>query len=132
MFLVVRGARQRARRRALGETRCSFPLKNPYVPNASTPAGPASDDDLFQAAPACRRSTLSPAVRFAIFFGVLFALKLGLPYTPLSAALQVLVLAATATVLVWRFWWACGESKRGGILLLAILWIAALAKIAMQ
>ncbi|HEU4885093.1 MAG TPA: hypothetical protein VFT45_22725 [Longimicrobium sp.] len=102
------------------------------MPISSTSADPASDDDLFRPAPACRRSSLSPQVRFAIFFGVLFALKLTLPYTPLSAALQVLVLAATATVLVWRFWWACGESKRGGILLLAILWIAALAKIAMQ
>jgi hypothetical protein len=89
-------------------------------------------DPAFEAGPACRRSSLSPRVRFAIFFGVLFALKLALPYTPLAPALQVLVLAATATVLVWRFWWAGGESRRGGILLLAVLWIAALAKIAMQ
>lgn len=88
--------------------------------------------DAFPAAPACRRSTLSPAVRFAIFFGALFALKLALPYTGLSAALQVLALAAVATVLVWRFWWACGESRRGGVLLLAVLWVAALAKIAVQ
>jgi hypothetical protein len=110
----------------------AFPFQVAYVPSPSTPALPASDDVLFQSAPACRRSSLSPQVRFGIFFGVLFALKLGLPYTPLSAALQVLVLAATATVLVWRFWWACGESKRGGILLLAVLWIAAIAKIAMQ
>lgn len=35
---------------------------------------------------ACRRSSLSPGARFVIFFGVLFALKLGLPYTDVPAA----------------------------------------------
>lgn len=99
--------------------------------DTSTPSHPALPSS-FQAGPSCRRSSLSPQVRFGIFFGVLFAMKVALPYTPLSSALQVLVLAATATVLVWRFWWACGESRRGGVLLLAVLWIAALAKIAMQ
>jgi hypothetical protein len=83
-------------------------------------------------APACRRFTLSPAVRFAIFFGVLFALKLALPYAGVPARAQVLALAGAATVLVWRFWWACGESRRGGVLLLAVLWIASLAKILIQ
>jgi hypothetical protein len=80
----------------------------------------------------CRRSILPPAVRFAIFFGALFALKLGLPHTGLPAALQVLALAATATLLVWRFWWGCGVSRRGGVALIAILWLAALAKIMLQ
>jgi hypothetical protein len=93
----------------------------------------ASPPDLLLASgPTCRRSSLPPGVRFGIFFGVLFALKLALPYTNLSAAIQVLALAGTATLLVWRFWWACGESRRGGVLLLAVLWIAALAKIMMQ
>jgi hypothetical protein len=85
-----------------------------------------------QSAPACRRSSLSPRVRFAIFFGVLFALKYALPWTGASTTVQVLTLATAATLLVWRFWWACGESRRGGILLLAALWVAALAKIALQ
>lgn len=87
--------------------------------------------DAFPTAPACRRSTLSPAARFAIFFAVLFALKYALPYTRLPAAAQVLALAAAATALVWRFWWACGESRRGGALLLTLLWLAALVKIAL-
>ena len=97
------------------------------MPVASTP-----DAGLPRSAPACRRSTLSPSVRFAIFFGVLFALKLALPYTGASAAIQVLALAAAATLLVWRFWWACGESRRGGVMLLAVLWLATLAKILVQ
>ncbi|HEX2203953.1 MAG TPA: hypothetical protein VHG91_11670 [Longimicrobium sp.] len=92
---------------------------------------PDSAND-FPAAPACRRSSLSPAARFVLFFGVLIALKYALPYTGLSAAVQVLALVAAATVLVWRFWWTCGESRRGGALLLAVLWLAALAKIAAQ
>lgn len=97
------------------------------MPVASTP-----DAGLPRSAPACRRSTLSPSVRFAIFFGVLFALKLALPYTPLPAALQVLALAGVATLLVWRFWWACGESRRGGALLIAMLWMAAILKVFVQ
>lgn len=89
----------------------------------------ASNDPTFPEGAACRRSSLSPAARFGIFFGVLFALKLALPYTGLPAAIQVLALAAVATVFVWRFWWACGESRRGGILLLSVLWIATFVKI---
>ena len=92
----------------------------------------SASDQLLASGAACRRSTLSPSVRFAIFFGVLFALKLALPYTGLGAAVQVLALAGVATVLVWRFWWACGESRRGGVLLLAVLWIAAIAKVLVQ
>lgn len=89
----------------------------------------SASDPLLVSGAACRRSSLSPAVRFAIFFGVLFALKLALPYTGLGAAIQVLALAGVATLLVWRFWWACGESRRGGVLLLAVLWTAAIVKI---
>lgn len=88
--------------------------------------------DAFPAAPACRRSSLSPAARFTIFFAVLFALKYALPYTGLSSAVQVLALAAAATALVWRFWWSCGGSRRGGALLVAVLWLAALAKVMAQ
>lgn len=101
------------------------------MPAAFTPDADTFDSQLLGAR-ACRRSTLSPPVRFAIFFGVLFALKLALPYTGLSAALQVLVLAAVATGLVWRFWWGCGVSRRGGVALIAVLWLAALAKILAQ
>jgi hypothetical protein len=100
------------------------------------PVASTSDADTFDpqfvGGASCRRSTLSPAVRFAVFFGVLFALKAGLPYTGLPAALQVLALVATATLLVVRFWWGCGVSRRGGVALIAILWLAALAKILVQ
>jgi hypothetical protein len=44
----------------------------------------------------------------------------------------VVVLAAVATGLVWRLWWGCGVSRRGGVALIAILWLAALAKILVQ
>ena len=101
------------------------------MPFASPPDA-APDGAAFPAGAACRRSSLSPAVRFGIFFGVLFALKLALPYTGLPAAAQGLALAVTATGFVWRFWWACGESRRGGVLLLAVLWIATLAKLFVQ
>lgn len=83
-------------------------------------------------APACRRSTLSPLARFAIFFGVLFALKHALPYTGLPDVAQVLILVGLATLLVWRFWWACGESRRGGILLFGVLWTAAIVEVYLQ
>lgn len=95
------------------------------------PFAPGAAHDLISG-PSCARSRLSPPVRFAIFFGVLFAIKAALPFTSLSAALQVLVLAAAATVLVWRLWWGCGGSRRGGVVLLSVLWIGALAKIAVQ
>lgn len=98
----------------------------PFASDAGTP------DPMLAAGAACRRSRLSPGLRFGIFFGALFALKLALPYTGLPAAVQVLALAGAATGLIWRFWWACGESRRGGILLLAVLWVAALAKIFVQ
>ena len=96
-----------------------------FTPDADTFDPPSSGA-------ACRRSSLSPGARFVIFFGVLFALKLGLPYTGVPAAAQVLVIAAIATGLVWRFWWRCGESRRGSVLLLGILWIGAAAKIIVQ
>jgi hypothetical protein len=88
--------------------------------------------DVLVSGETCRRSSLSPAARFAIFFGVLFGLKYALPYTGLSAAVQVLALAGAATVLAWRFWWGCGESRRGAVLIIALFWLAAAAKIVIQ
>ena len=85
-----------------------------------------------QAGASCRRSRLSPRTRLIIFFGVLFPLKYALPYTGISAAAQVIALVGVATALVVAFWFACGEGRRGGLLLVAMLWIAAIAKIAMQ
>jgi hypothetical protein len=92
----------------------------------------AAVPDLSVPGPACRRSRLPPMARFAIFFGVLFGLKYALPYTGASADVQVLALAAAGTVLGWRFWWGCGESRRGAILLIALFWLAAVAKIIIQ
>ena len=86
----------------------------------------------FEAGPSCRRSRLSPRTRLIIFFGVLFPLKYALPYRGLSAAAQVIALVTVATLLVGAFWFACGEGRRGGLLLVAMLWIAAIARIAMQ
>ena len=71
-------------------------------------------------------------MRLIIFFGVLFPLKYALPYTGVSEAAQVIALVVVATLLVGVFWWACGEGRRGGLLLVAMLWAAAIVKIAMQ
>jgi hypothetical protein len=107
---------------ALSRTRHS------HVPISATPA----PDTAFEAGPSCRRSRLSPRTRLIIFFGVLFPLKYALPYTGLSAAAQVIALVAVATGLVGAFWFACGEGRRGGLLLVAMLWIAAIIKISVQ
>jgi hypothetical protein len=71
-------------------------------------------------------------MRLIIFFGVLLPLKYALPHTGLSADAQVITLVVVATMLVRAFWWACSEGRRGGLLLVAVLWIAAIAKIALQ
>lgn len=71
-------------------------------------------------------------MRLIIFFGVLFPLKYALPYTGISATAQVITLVMVATALVGAFWFACGEGRRGGLLLVAMLWIAAIVKISMQ
>jgi hypothetical protein len=99
------------------------------VPIATNPADPAPP---FSAAPSCRRSRLSPRTRLIIFFGVLFPLKYALPYSGISAAAQVIALVMVATGLVGAFWFACGEGRRGGLLLVAMLWIAAIVKISTQ
>src|SRR5687768_2711130 len=97
---------------------------NWHVPISATPA----PDTTFEAGTSCRRSRLSPRTRLIIFFGVLFPLMYALPYTGISAAAQVIVLVAVATGLVAAFWFACGEGRRGGLLLVAMLWIAAIFK----
>lgn len=71
-------------------------------------------------------------MRLIIFFGVLFPLKYALPYTGASEAVQVIALVLVATGLVGAFWWVCGEGRRGGLMLVAMLWIAAIIKIAVQ
>jgi hypothetical protein len=106
----------------------AFSHPKSHVPISATPA-PDAD---FEAGPSCRRSRLSPRTRLIIFFGVLFPLKYALPYTGISAAAQVIALVTVATGLVAAFWFACGEGRRGGLLLVAMLWIAAIVKISMQ
>ncbi len=101
------------------------------MPISSEPTHAAPAPPL-QGAPTCRRSRLSPRTRLIIFFGVLFPLKYALPYTGISAAAQVIALVSVATLLVGAFWWVCREGRRGGLLLVAMLWIAAIVKIAMQ
>src|SRR5689334_8798635 len=91
------------------------------------PAGPPPT-----AGPTCARSTLSPALRFAITFAVLFALKSLLPRVGVPPAAQVLALLVGATFFVWRFWWRCSPDRRGALLLGGLLWAAGLLKIALQ
>jgi hypothetical protein len=79
--------------------------------------------------PVCVQSSLSPQVRIAITFGVLFALKWLLPLAGVAPTVQVLVLVAAATFFAWRFWWRCGTDRRGPLLLIGTLWIAGLAKV---
>lgn len=105
-----------------------FSIQTSHVSISATPA----PDTAFEAGPSCRRSRLSPRTRLIIFFGVLFPLKYALPYTGISAAAQVIALVLVATGLVGAFWFACGEGRRGGLLLVAMLWIAAIVKIAAQ
>jgi hypothetical protein len=87
---------------------------------------------LVRPAESCERSRLSPGLRIAITFAVLFALKLGLPSTGLAPALQVLALLAVATFFAWRFWWNCSPDRRGVALLVVSLWTAGLLKIVAQ
>lgn len=92
----------------------------PHVPPPAT-AAPAGAT--------CQRSRLSPPLRLAITFAVLFALKWTLPFVMPSAALQVLVLLVAVTSFAWRFWWHCGSDRRGPIILISSAWAAGLAKI---
>lgn len=82
--------------------------------------------------PACDTRRGPPWRRLAITFGVLFALKWGMPYLDLSPDVQVLVLLVTATALVWYFWWNRGLGRAPVLLMVGSLWIAGLVKIAVQ
>jgi hypothetical protein len=81
---------------------------------------------------ACTPSSLPAWLRFAIAFGVLFALKYALPLLGISLALQVLILLVVATFIAWRFWWNCSPDRRGVALLVVVLWIAGFVKILAQ
>ncbi len=106
----------------------NLPRTTDYVPLPDQDSF-ASAPDLPQVGPTCERSRLSPQLRLAITFGVLFALKWSLPALGLSSTAQVLVLLTVATFFAWRFWWRCGTDRRGPVLLIGSLWIAGLAKI---
>ena len=83
---------------------------------------------LLQPGPACRRSRLPGWLRLAITFGVLFALKYGLPLVGIAPMLQVLILLVVATGFAWQFWWNCSPDRRGVTVLIGILWIAGAIK----
>lgn len=87
---------------------------------------------LVRPAATCERSTLPPWLRLGITFGVLFALKGGLPALGLGPVLQVLALLVVATFFAWRFWWTCSPDRRGVFILVIVLWVAGIAKIARQ
>lgn len=82
-----------------------------------------------QPGPACRRSRLPGWLRLAITFGVLFALKYGLPVVGVAPVLQVVILVVVATVFAWQFWWNCSPDRRGVAMLVAMLWIAGAIKL---
>jgi hypothetical protein len=82
-----------------------------------------------QPGPACRRSRLPGWLRLAITFGVLLALKYGLPIVGVAPALLVVILVVVATVFAWQFWWNCSPDRRGVALLVGTLWIAGAIKL---
>jgi hypothetical protein len=94
-----------------------------------TPAEPSSPADVEISGPVCESSRLSPALRLAITFAVLFALKWGLPLLGVPFTLQVLVVLVVATFFAWRFWWRCTAGRTGPLLLIGSLWLAGIAKI---
>jgi hypothetical protein len=71
-------------------------------------------------------------LRLAITFAVLFALKRLLPGLGIPPAAQVLTLLVVASFFIWRFWWNCSPDRRGALILGGALWVAGLAKIALQ
>jgi hypothetical protein len=113
------------------------------MPEPSTVADPSSEADTLMndvnsplevpdvstGGATCERSNLSPQLRLAIAFGVLFALKWSLPLLGISSTLQVLTLLVVATCFTWRFWWRCSVNRRGALLLIGSLWVAGIAKI---
>ena len=83
----------------------------------------------FQPGATCRRSRLPAWLRLAITFGVLFALKYGMPLLGVAPAVQVLALLVVATGFAWLFWWNCSPDRRGVAILVVVLWAAGLIKL---
>ena len=79
--------------------------------------------------PSCRRPRLPGWLRLAITFGVLFALKYGLPVVGVAPMLQVIILLVVATGFAWQFWWNCSPDRRGVAVLVGMLWIAGAIKL---
>ena len=90
---------------------------------------PSGLDPVLPAGATCARSSLSPATRLVIAFGVLFALKWALPFTLVPPAAQVLVLLVVATLFIWRFWWHCSPNRRGALFMGGLLWAAGVLKL---
>jgi len=78
---------------------------------------------------ACARNRFTPLQRFAILFGVGFALKFGLRLTSVGAPVQALLLAAVTTALVWGLWSAGAANRRLMVGITAMLWLATAAKL---
>ena len=83
----------------------------------------------FRPGAACRQSRLPGWLRLAITFGVLFALKYGLPLLGVAAVAQLLIILVVATALAWYFWWNCSPDRRGVATLVGVLWVAGLVKL---
>jgi hypothetical protein len=95
------------------------------VPASEPPTFP----DVEVSGPVCERSSLSPQLRLAITFVVLFGLKWTLPFLGVPFTLQVLTLLVVATFFAWRFWWRCTAGRTGPLLLIGSLWAAGIVKI---
>ena len=80
----------------------------------------------------CRRSRLPGWLRLAITFGVLFALKYGLPVVGVAPMFQVIILLVVATGFAWQFWWNCSPDRRGVAVWVGTLWIAGAIKLLMR
>jgi hypothetical protein len=81
---------------------------------------------------ACARNRFTPLQRFAICFGVLFALKYALRLTPLGPTVQALILAAATTALFWALWSAGAANRRAMLVLTGIIWVATAAKVLLR
>lgn len=83
----------------------------------------------FQPGAACQRSRFPGWLRLAITFGVLFALKYGLPLFGVAPGLQIIILLIVATGFAWQFWWNCSPDRRGVFVLIGVLWMAGIVKL---
>ena len=77
----------------------------------------------------CARNRFTPLQRFAILFGVCFAVKYALRFTSIGGALQAVILAAIATALVWQLWSAGAANRRLMVALSAMLWLLTAVKV---